>query len=199
MKVDALIFDLDGTLADTEEGHRLAFNLAFERYRLGWTWSADEYRGLLKTTGGKERLGAYITQLPVSEVERSRLLAQVPGIHAEKTKFYSSVVNDGAIPLRHGVARLIEEARAAGCRLALASATTAVNVDALLISNLGKRGPDLFSVVACGDQVAHKKPAPDIYQLALRRLDLPSSRAVAFEDSANGLSAAVAVEIRKPC
>lgn len=192
MKIDALIFDLDGTLADTEEGHRLAFNLAFERYRLGWAWPADEYRSLLRTTGGKERLAAYIAQLPVSEAERTRLLAQVPGIHAEKTKFYSSVVNDGAIPLRHGVARLIEEARAAGCRLALASATTAVNIRALLVSNLGASGLDLFSIIACGDQVPAKKPAPDIYRLALQRLDSPPDRVVALEDSANGLSAAVA-------
>lgn len=83
MSIDALIFDLDGTLADTEEGHRLPFNLAFQRYKLGWTWAADVYRGLLKTTGGKERLGAYIAQLPVSEAERRRLQALLPGIHAE--------------------------------------------------------------------------------------------------------------------
>lgn len=192
MSIDALIFDLDGTLADTEEGHRLAFNLAFERYRLGWTWTVDVYRGMLKTTGGKERLFTYIAELPVSEVERKRLLALLPGIHAEKTRFYSSVVNDGAIPLRHGVTRLIEEALAAGCRLALASATTAVNVDALLRSNLGARGRDTFSVIACGDQAPVKKPAPDVYLLALGHLGLPSDRVVAFEDSANGLHAAVA-------
>ena len=192
MTIEALIFDLDGTLADTEEAHRLAFNLAFERYRLGWNWSRDEYRVLLKTTGGKERLGAYIGQLTLSPTERQRLNALMPAIHAEKTKFYSSVVNDGAIPLRYGVARLLDEALAAGCRLALASSTTAVNVDALLHSTLGARGLDMFSVIVCGDQVRAKKPAPDIYKQALWHLDLPADRAVAFEDSTNGLQAAVA-------
>ncbi len=86
MSIKALIFDLDGTLADTEEGHRVAFNLAFERYRLGWNWSRDEYRALLKTTGGKERLGAYIERLTLSPAERQRLNALLPAIHAEKTK-----------------------------------------------------------------------------------------------------------------
>lgn len=190
MIIDALIFDLDGTLADTEEAHRLAFNLAFERYRLGWRWGRNEYRALLKTTGGKERLGAYIEQLTPSPAERKRLSALLPAIHAEKTKFYSSVVNDGAITLRCGVARLLEEALAAGCRLALASSTTAVNVDALLHSTLGARGLDMFSVIVCGDQVRAKKPAPDIYRQALWHLDLPPDRAVAFEDSTNGLQAA---------
>ena len=113
MSIDALIFDLDGTLADTEEARRLAFNLAFERYRLGWHWGRNEYRALLKTTGGKERLGAHIEQLTPSPAERKRLTTLPPAIHAEKTKFYSSVVNDGAIPLRCGVARLLEEALAA--------------------------------------------------------------------------------------
>lgn len=191
MSIEALIFDLDGTLADTEEGHRVAFNLAFERYRLGWNWSRDQYRGLLRTTGGKERLGAYIDQLMLSAAEHSRLSALLPAIHAEKTKFYSSVVNDGAIPLRCGVARLLEEARVAGCHLAVASSTTAVNVDALLHSTLGARGLDMFNVIVCGDQVRAKKPAPEIYRKALWYLDLLPHRAVAFEDSTNGLRAAL--------
>jgi beta-phosphoglucomutase-like phosphatase (HAD superfamily) len=192
MTVEALIFDVDGTLADTEEAHRVAFNLAFERHRLGWSWSRPEYRGLLAVTGGKERIASYIHSLPHGDAQRRRLLEYVPAIHAEKTRFYSSVVRDGGVPLRDGVARLLDEALAAGCRLAIASTTTAVNVDALLQSTLGHRGLEMFAVIACGDQVRHKKPAPDIYQLALRTLGLGADRAVAFEDSPNGLRAAVA-------
>ncbi len=192
MSLDVLIFDVDGTMADTEEAHRTAFNLAFERVRLGWNWSRDTYRQLLKTTGGKERLAAFIQQLDLSPTERQRVLARVPVIHAEKTKFYSSVVHDCAVPLRDGVERLLDEALAAGLRLAIASTTTAVNVDALLQSTLGPRGLNLFSVIACGDQVRAKKPAPDIYKLALHHLGVAPERAAAFEDSANGLSAAVA-------
>jgi HAD superfamily hydrolase (TIGR01509 family) len=190
VSIEALIFDLDGTLADTEEAHRTAFNLAFEHMALGWRWDRTQYRRLLDTTGGKERLAAYIAQLSLSAAERSRLMALLPQIHADKTRFYSSLVRDGGLSLRPGVARLIDEALAAGCRLAIASTTTAANVDALLQANLGSRGLDMFSVIACGDQVRAKKPAPDIYQLALHHLALEPGRAVAFEDSANGLRAA---------
>lgn len=190
MSLDALIFDVDGTLADTEEAHRTAFNFAFERARVPWRWSRDVYRELLKTTGGKERLTSYIEQLDASPAERRRLLAHVPDIHAEKTKFYSSAVRDRAVPLREGVERLLDEAQEAGLRLAIASTTTAVNIDALLQSTLGSRGLNLFSVIACGDQVRAKKPAPDIYRLALHHLGLPPERCAAFEDSANGLRAA---------
>ncbi|MBA3506329.1 MAG: HAD-IA family hydrolase [Betaproteobacteria bacterium] len=191
MSIVALIFDLDGTMADTEEAHRTAFNLAFERVRLGWKWNRTEYRELLKTAGGKERLATYVATLSMSSAERKRVSELIPKIHAEKTRFYSSVVKDGAVPLRDGVARLLDEALAAGCRLAIASTTTAVNVDALLQSTLGTRGLAMFSVIACGDQVRAKKPAPDIYQLALTRLGLSADQAVAIEDSFNGLRAAV--------
>jgi beta-phosphoglucomutase-like phosphatase (HAD superfamily) len=192
MNIDALIFDVDGTMADTEEAHRTAFNLAFERFRLGWKWERPEYRELLKTTGGKERIATYIAQLPLPEGERKRLSQMLPDIHAEKTKFYSSFVHDGAVPLREGVARLLDEALAAGCRLAIASTTTAVNIDKLLESTLGARGSKMFAAIACGDEARTKKPAPDVYRLALQRLGLKADRAVAFEDSANGLRSAVA-------
>jgi beta-phosphoglucomutase-like phosphatase (HAD superfamily) len=192
----ALIFDVDGTLADTEEAHRVAFNLAFERYRLGWVWQPVEYRELLRITGGKERLASYIESLPINAAERQRLSKMVPDIHAEKTRFYSSFVADGAVPLREGVARLLDEAAEAGCKLAIASTTTAVNIDALLESTLGPRGLDMFAAIACGDQVRAKKPAPDIYELALRGLELLPEHAIAFEDSPNGLRSARSAGIR---
>ncbi len=195
MTVEALIFDVDGTLADTEEAHRAAFNLAFDSFGLGWEWDRPLYRALLDITGGKERMAAYIDRLELSAAERRKLLGLLPDVHAQKTKFYSAVVHDGAVPLREGVQRMIDEALAAGCRLAIASTTTAVNIDALLQSTLGPRGLDIFSVIACGDQVHAKKPAPDIYHLVLRHLGLPEDRAVAFEDSANGVRAASAAEL----
>ncbi|MBI3345694.1 MAG: HAD-IA family hydrolase [Burkholderiales bacterium] len=187
MAIEALIFDVDGTLADTEEAHRVAFNLAFERHRLGWSWSRAEYRHLLEVTGGKERIASYIDALAVSTAERARLRGLVPTLHAEKTRFYTAAVQEGSVALREGVARLIHEALDAGCRLAIASTTTAANIHALLASTLGPRGLDLFSVIACGDQVRAKKPAPDIYRLALATLGLQPEQAVALEDSVNGL------------
>jgi HAD superfamily hydrolase (TIGR01509 family) len=195
MAIEALIFDVDGTLADTEEAHRVAFNLAFERYRLGWTWQRAEYRELLRVTGGKERIASYIETLPIQPAERRRLLAMVPDLHAEKTRFYSSFVAEGSVVLRPGVVRLLDEAKSAGCLLAIASTTTAVNIDALLSATLGENGLDLFSVIACGDQVRAKKPAPDIFRLALTNLGVAPEHAIAFEDSSNGLRAARAARL----
>lgn len=189
MSIKALIFDVDGTLADTEEAHRVAFNLAFQRCKLDWVWTPAEYRALLSVTGGKERLTHYIQHLDVSAYERRHLSTMLPGIHAEKTRFYSAFVADGAVPLRDGVAPLLDEALVAGCKLAIASTTTAVNIDALLRSTLGPRGRGMFTAIACGDQVRAKKPAPDVYQLALRALDILPEQAIAFEDSPNGLRA----------
>ncbi len=190
MSLEALIFDVDGTLADTEEAHRLAFNRAFEHFRLGWHWSQGAYRDLLETTGGKERIAAYLATQSLSSAERKRLAEMIPAIHAEKTKAYGALVAEGAVPLRLGVARLLDEALAAGCRLAIASTTTAANVDALLGAALGPRGIEMFSVIACGDQVPAKKPAPDVYELVLHHLGVDAEQAVALEDSRNGLLAA---------
>jgi beta-phosphoglucomutase-like phosphatase (HAD superfamily) len=195
-RIQALLFDVDGTIADTEEGHRTAFNLAFERCRLGWNWSRDEYRGLLRVAGGKERLAYYIDHLQVGANEKKALVARLPDIHREKTKFYSSLAGDGGIPLRPGIARLIGEAADVGLKLGIASTTTRANIDALLSATLGPTGMALFAAVACGDQVPNKKPAPDIYKLALRVLEVPADRSIAFEDSVNGLRAAAGAGLR---
>lgn len=195
MSIEALIFDVDGTLADTEEAHRVAFNLAFERQGLGWRWSPADYRALLEVTGGKERLRGYIDALAPGAAERRRLLDLVPSLHADKTKFYTAVVRDGGVPLRPGIARLMNEALDAGCRLAIASTTSAANVDALLAAAFGPRGLDMFSVIVCGDLVHAKKPAPDVYRLALRSLGTAAEDAIALEDSANGLRSARAAGV----
>lgn len=192
MSIDALIFDVDGTLADTEEAHRGAFNDAFARAGLDWHWSQPLYRELLAVTGGKERMASYIAALDVPPEEATRLLQMVPSLHATKTALYGARIASGEVPLRDGVVRLLDEARHAGCLLGIATTTTAANVDALLDATLGPRGAMMFSVVGCGDQVAAKKPAPDIYHLVLDSLEVPAHRAIAFEDSVGGLRAAAA-------
>ena len=192
MSIEAIIFDVDGTLADTEEAHRVAFNEAFRKHRLPWNWSREDYRELLKTTGGKERMSAYIDGLGMRGSERAWLVGLIPELHAEKTRLYTAFVAEGGVPLRPGVEALLDEAEAAGCRLAIASTTSAANIDALLAATLGPRGLDRFALIACGDQVRRKKPAPDIYTLALANLGLEPERAIAVEDSANGLRSAQA-------
>jgi HAD superfamily hydrolase (TIGR01509 family) len=190
--LEALIFDLDGTLADTEETHRQAFNAAFIEAGLWWDWSPPLYARLLAVSGGKERLRHYIGTLGVPAAERARLLNIVPALHETKTHIYTELLVRGQRPFRAGVLPLLRAARDAGLKLAIASTTTSVNVSALLRANLGA-APDIgFDVLACGDQVAQKKPAPDIYRLALASLRLAADACVAFEDSSNGVRAAKA-------
>lgn len=192
MTLRALVFDVDGTLADTEETHRQAFNGAFLRFGLAWEWTRPLYRELLQVSGGKERIAHYIGILPVAAAERARLLELVPALHRAKTELYAELIADRRCPLRPGVARLLREAQADGLLLAVASTTTAANVAALLASQLAVNGLREFDTLACGDIVARKKPAPDIYLRALSTLGVAAGECVAFEDSANGVRAAKA-------
>jgi len=180
MAIAALLFDVDGTLADTEETHRQAFNAAFLEFRLPYAWSADEYEVLLNVSGGKERLAHYFEGLAAPRAEKDRLLANVAGLHRVKTERYAELVASGGSPLRAGV------------KVGIASTTTSANVAALLDAELGRNAHQRFAVIACGDVVPAKKPAPDIYRLALSTLGLSPAQAVAFEDSANGLASAKA-------
>jgi beta-phosphoglucomutase-like phosphatase (HAD superfamily) len=190
VKLEALIFDVDGTLADTEEAHRCAFNAAFEEHGLDWNWSKPKYAQLLSTAGGKERLAAYVDSLPSGPAERRALRERIPAIHRSKTVHYTRMVNEGGVRLRAGVRRLIEDACSAGVQLGIASTTSPANIEALLRINLGAQALELFAVIGAGDQVARKKPAPDIYEFALRTLRRPATGCVAIEDSANGLKSA---------
>lgn len=192
MKLRALVFDVDGTLADTEEVHRQSFNAAFLAHGLGWEWSAERYGDLLGVTGGKERIGKYLESLPLPAAEKDAVRRLVPLVHSTKTRLFAEFVEMGNVPLRPGVARLIGEARAAGVPLAIASTTTPANVNALLTRTLGLGALGWFSAIATGDVVPNKKPAPDIYRLALGALRLPPEGCVAFEDSALGVRAAKA-------
>jgi beta-phosphoglucomutase-like phosphatase (HAD superfamily) len=189
-KLRALIFDVDGTLADTEEAHRCAFNEAFQQLELQWTWSKSLYAHLLLVAGGKERLAAYIESLDVGPAERQALLDRIEAIHRAKTENYTRKLRAGEVPLRAGVARLIDDAVQSRIGLSIASTTTFANIDALLRATLGPAAIDRFTVVGAGDQVARKKPAPDIYEYVLRQLHASPEECVAIEDSANGLRAA---------
>ena len=189
---DALIFDVDGTLADTEELHRQAFNEAFFACGVGWRWGPALYAELLQVTGGKERIASYLSQQRVAATERGRLLRLIPQIHATKTRLYQELVALGHLHPRDGVLRLLTEARAAGLKLAIASTTSPQNVESLLTSSFGIDAVSWFTVIATGDIVARKKPAPDIYNYALERLGVEPRRAIAFEDSAIGVRSAKA-------
>ncbi len=185
MSLEALIFDVDGTLAETEEIHRASFNQAFQESGLTWRWSIDDYRVLLLTTGGKERIAAYMKSAGLTGG------IDIPALHARKTEVYVRAVRNGALKLRPGVASMIRHARAAGLRLAIATTTSRPNVDELLSSTLGVQSIAWFDAIACGDEVLRKKPDPAVFLLALEKLGLAASQCVAFEDSHQGLKAAV--------
>jgi len=189
---DALVFDVDGTLADTEELHRQAFNEAFFACGIDWRWGPALYAELLQITGGKERIAVYISRHQMPASERGRLLRLVPQMHAAKTRIYRELVALGHLHPRPGVVRLMKEARAAGVKLAIASTTSPENVESLLWASFGIEASRWFSAVATGDVVPRKKPAPDIYNLVLEKLGISPERAIAFEDSAIGVRSAKA-------
>lgn len=197
MSLQALIFDVDGTLADTErDGHRVAFNRAFLECGLDWDWNVDLYGKLLDVTGGKERIRYYVDGFLAGYDKPADFDQLVAHLHQTKTRYYTEMLGGGLIPLRPGVRRLLEEARETGLRLAIATTTTPENVTALLRHSLAEDAQTWFEVIAAGDIVPAKKPAPDIYNWALEKLKLTPSECLAFEDSENGLKSSLGAGIK---
>jgi HAD superfamily hydrolase (TIGR01509 family) len=190
MKTKALIFDVDGTLVDTEELHRKAFNQVFLNYNLDWDWTPEFYTDLLHHSGGVERLFAYVQRSGMTASEQAYLTQIVPMLHREKTQIYGDLVHDTAIRARTGTARLIAEALASDLKVALVATSAFSDVRGLVRAALGDTIAAALDPIVCIDHVAHKKPAPDLYRLAVNQLRIPAEACVAFEDSANGLAAA---------
>jgi beta-phosphoglucomutase-like phosphatase (HAD superfamily) len=193
--IKAVIFDVDGTLSETEELHRQAFNLAFEEKGLPWHWDQDEYRRLLNVTGGKERIRFYIEQKERKQLKATIVDDFIRSIHALKTEKYTGLIAEGRTELRPGIRELISAAIDRGIRLAIATTTSLPNVEALLKSTYGDQGMQMFEVICAGDSVKAKKPAPDIYLAALDQLNLDPGDCIALEDSRNGLLSATAAGI----
>lgn len=196
-ELSSLIFDVDGTLADTEQdGHRIAFNLAFAEAGLDWNWDAATYERLLSVFGGKERIRYFIDDFRPDFNAPADLDGFIRELHQNKTGHYLALLKAGAIPLRPGVKRVLKEARAAGLKLGIASTTTLENATVLLSETIGAASLDWFDVIACGDIVPRKKPAPDIYEYALERLGIGAAECLAIEDSQSGLAAATTAGLK---
>jgi HAD superfamily hydrolase (TIGR01509 family) len=184
----ALIFDVDGTLAETEEVHRQAFNTAFVNAGLDWRWDPAVYKELLQVTGGKERIRAFDSSRGGLPPRLSD--SEIAELHQAKTRLYAELVTTGGCPLRPGILALLVAARKRGQPLALATTTSRDNIDALLATSLGKDWAQWFVAVVAGDEVQKKKPAPDVYLKVLSQLNLAAAQCLAFEDSGIGLAAA---------
>ncbi|MGV2826767.1 HAD family hydrolase [Myxosarcina sp. GI1(2024)] len=192
-QLQALIFDVDGTLADTErDGHRVAFNRAFAEAGLDWHWSIDLYGKLLAISGGKERIKFYLQQEHPNFKPDENLADFIAKLHQIKSKYYQQLLASGKISFRTGITRLITAARAKLIRLAIATTSSLKNTMALL-QHLNS---DWFELIAAGDIVPHKKPAPDIYNYVLEQMNLSPQNCLVFEDSQHGLQAASAAEIK---
>jgi len=197
----ALIFDCDGVLADTErDGHRLAFNQTFREFGVRIEWSEEEYGRKLQIAGGKERMASVLTPefaaangLPTDPEGQAATLAEW---HRRKTAIYTEMVAAGRLPTRPGIRRIITEAQEAGWALAVASTSAEPSVRAILERAVGEDRAARFDAVLAGDVVPRKKPAPDIYHLALGRLGIPASEVLVVEDSRNGILAAAGAGLR---
>lgn len=192
--LNALIFDVDGTLADTESAHRAAFNQAFAEVGRDWVWDEDTYKKLLEVSGGKERILHYWQQVQpdIKAINNSGVQDTVERMHELKTAAYERAVQDGAVQLRPGVLRMIDAAHKEGLRLAIATTTSPVNISALLRAAIGPDWAHYFQVIEDASTAPIKKPNPQVYMQTLRRLGLRAADCLAFEDSANGLKAAMA-------
>jgi HAD superfamily hydrolase (TIGR01509 family) len=194
--IRAVLWDVDGTLAETErDGHRIAFNQAFATAGVPWRWSEGRYGELLGVAGGRERLLHDMqTQAaaPATAHERGSLAAH---LHQLKNQHYAAIVSRGELPLRAGVAALLDDCRKDATRLAIVTTTSRCNVEALLVRQLGEAWVALFAAVVCAEDAPRKKPDPQAYELALARLGVPAHATVAIEDSAAGVEAARGAQV----
>ncbi len=194
IEIQCLIFDFDGTLAETEEAHRKAFNKAFNSIKLNWHWDQPIYKKLLQIAGGKERIEFYNKSFSSNSKKISS--KDIEDIHLQKTKFYSQSVAKGCVQLRPGIRKLLEIAKYNKKELAISTSTSRDNVALLLKSCLNENPEDVFSFISTGDLVQKKKPNPDLYKLVLAEMNLMPEQCLAFEDSRIGLVSAKRANIK---
>lgn len=192
MKLEALIFDCDGVLVDTEkDGHRVSFNMAFAHFGINISWNESEYKELVKIAGGKERMKYFFDKngWPVQYPDKEKLILD---LHMKKTQFFMELIESGALPLRPGIKRIVDEAIQCGVKLAVCSTSNEKSVILIVERLLGMDRRKYFQAILAGDIVSKKKPDPEIYLLCTERLAINPKNSIVVEDSRNGLLAAKA-------
>ena len=196
MPLRALLWDVDGTLAETErDGHRVAFNAAFESQGLRWRWSVARYGELLAVTGGFERLLRDMESQPDAPLPGAERDALARHLHRVKNEHYARIVAEGGINLRDGVRELMDDCADSGVLMAIATTTSRSNVDALLGAHFGAVWQRRFAAVLCAEDAPRKKPDPLVYRMALQALDLAPAQTLAIEDSPAGVQACAAAGV----
>ena len=194
-RLRALVFDVDGTLADTEHLHLRALNIAFANADLDWHWSMPLYRVLLRVAGSRERIRHFIDEYHPDLRRYGDREALLSRLHASKNRYYAQFVRQGEARFRPGIARLLAEAAGQELPLAIASTAGYENIRVLLEANMGAGAADRFALIAADNVVAQKKPSPAIYRWVLGRLELDPRNCIAFEDSRNGVRSAVGARV----
>ena len=192
MKLEGIIFDVDGTIADTEDIHRQAFNKAFSEYNLNWHWSREKYHELLFISGGKERIRKCLIEDNTINIDNSF----IKELHKCKSEYYRSMLISADIKLRPGIKRLITEAKNLNIKLGIATNSSGANLTTLIKKNLGTQPEQLFNTIVTSDIALEKKPSPEIYHRALLNLNLSAENCVAIEDTANGNISALTAGLR---
>jgi len=190
-ELKAIIFDVDGTLANTEEAHRIAFNYAFAEAGIAWDWDEALYTKLLKVTGGKERILHYVTDFLNETIDRDLVVS----LHEAKNAQYQAIIRRKELPLRSGILSLIKECRQKGMKIAIATTTSPANVTNLVTATMGEDALDWFEYIADAETAPVKKPAPDVYEFVLKQMGLKAEETIALEDSYNGVAAATCINI----
>ncbi|HIF52287.1 MAG TPA: HAD family hydrolase [Thiotrichaceae bacterium] len=196
MKLKGIIFDVDGTIADTEEIHRQAFNQTFDEYDINWHWSVEDYRKILFISGGKERFRKFLNEDETLKIRIENPESFVKELHKRKSEHYRSILKNGDIELRPGVIRLINEARDKGIQIGVATSSSMANLTTLFNKTLDMEPSELFNSIVTSDTVQDKKPSPAAYQCVLAGLGLEAESCVAIEDTQNGNLAALAAGLK---
>lgn len=196
MKLKGIIFDVDGTIADTEEIHRLAFNQTFEEYDINWHWSVEDYRKILFISGGKERFKKFLNEDKALKATIDDPENFIIELHKRKSQIYRSILEDDNVELRPGVIRLINEAKDKGLKLGVATSSSMANLSSLFYTTMDIEPSELFNSIVTSDTVQDKKPSPAAYECVLSGLGLNPEDCIAIEDTQNGNLAALATGMK---